>query len=216
VLPTLLIAEGVLALVGAFIGLSIGYISLTGYRETGSPALLRLASAFTLLFLGFICEALAIFGYVGILPILALATAFFTIASNFLETLGFFFLAFSYILNVRATQKTSIIPLILPLSLPIVQISAALKSISFYLLIYASIETAIAYAKTRRVETLVLSLGLIFLAVSELLRWISYIELSWPFWYSTSLVLKLIGLSTLLAPIVKFASLKGGVLKNGV
>jgi len=215
-LSTLLVAEGVLALLGAFIGLSIAYISLIGYRETGSPALLRLTSAFILLFLGFTCEALAVFGYVGVLPILALATAFFTIASSFLETLGFFFLAFSYILNVRATQKVSVMPLILPLSLPVIQISAALKSISFYLLIYAAVETAISYMKTRRAETLVLSLGLIFLAVSELIRWISYVELSWPFWYSTSLVLKLIGFSALLAPIVKFASLKGGVLKNGV
>jgi hypothetical protein len=215
-LSTLLVAEGVLALLGAFIGLSIAYISLIGYRETGSPALLRLTSAFILLFLGFTCEALAVFGYVGVLPILALATAFFAIASSFLETLGFFFLAFSYILNVRATQRVSVMPLILPLSLPVIQISAALKSISFYLLIYAAVETAISYMKTRRAETLVLSLGLIFLAVSELIRWISYVELSWPFWYSTSLVLKLIGFSALLAPIVKFASLKGGVLKNGV
>ncbi len=208
-MSTLLVAEGVLALVAAFIGLSIGYISLTGYREIGSPALLRLAAAFILLFLGFTFEALAIFGYVGVLPILALATASFIIASSFLETLGFFFLAFSYILNVRATQRALAVPLILPLSLTVVQISAALKSISFYLLIYASVETAIAYMKTRRVETLVLSLGLIFLALSELLRWISYVELSWPFWYSTSLILKLIGISTLVAPIVKFASLKG-------
>ena len=215
-MSTLLVAEGVLALLGAFIGLSIGYIALTGYRETGSPALLRLASAFILLFLGFTLEALAVFGYVGVLPILALATAFFTIASSFLETLGFFFLAFSYLLNVRATQRASIMPLILPLNLPVIQISAALKSISFYLLIYASAETAMAYGKTRRAETLVLSLGLIFLAVSELVRWISYVELSWPFWYSTSLILKLIGFSTLLAPILKFASLKRGVLKNGV
>jgi len=208
-LSTLLVAEGVLALVAAFIGLSIGYISLTGYREIGSPALLRLAAAFILLFLGFTFEALAIFGYVGVLPILALATASFIIASSFLETLGFFFLAFSYILNVRATQRALAVPLILPLSLTVVQISAALKSISFYLLIYASVETAIAYMKTRRAETVVLSLGLIFLALSELLRWISYVELSWPFWYSTSLILKLIGISTLVAPIVKFASLKG-------
>ncbi len=215
-MSTLLVAEGVLALIGAFIGLSIGYISLTGYREIGSPALLRLAAAFILLFLGFTFEALAIFGYVGVLPILALATASFIIASSFLETLGFFFLAFSYILNVRATQRALAVPLILPLSLTVVQISAALKSISFYLLIYASVETAIAYMKTRRAETLVLSLGLIFLALSELLRWISYVELSWPFWYSTSLILKLIGISTLVAPIVKFASLKGGVLRNGV
>jgi len=215
-LSTLLVAEGVLALVAAFIGLSIGYISLTGYREIGSPALLRLAAAFILLFLGFTFEALAIFGYVGVLPILALATASFIIASSFLETLGFFFLAFSYILNVRATQRALAVPLILPLSLTVVQISAALKSISFYLLIYASVETAIAYMKTRRAETVVLSLGLIFLALSELLRWISYVELSWPFWYSTSLILKLIGISTLVAPIVKFASLKGGVLRNGV
>ena len=130
-MSTLLVAEGALALLGAFIGLSIAYISLIGYRETGSPALLRLTSAFILLFLGFICEALAIFGYVGVLPILVLATAFFTIASSFLETLGFFFLAFSYVLNVRAIQRVSVMPLILPLSLPVIQISAALKSISF-------------------------------------------------------------------------------------
>ena len=215
-MSTLLVAEGALALLGAFIGLSIAYISLIGYRETGSPALLRLTSAFILLFLGFICEALAIFGYVGVLPILVLATAFFTIASSFLETLGFFFLAFSYVLNVRAIQRVSAMPLILPLSLPVIQISAALKSISFYLLIYAAVETAMSYMKTRRAETLVLSLGLIFLALSELIRWISYVELSWPFWYSSSLVLKLIGFSAFLAPIVKFASLKDGVLKNGV
>lgn len=215
-MSTLLVADGALALVGAFIGLCIGYISLTGYRETGSPALLRLASAFILLFLGFTCEAFAIFGYVGVLPVLALTTAFFTIASSFLETLGFFFLAFSYILNVRATQRASVMLLILPLSLPVIQISAALRSISFYLLIYASVETALAYMKTRRAETLVLSLGLTFLAISEFLKWISYVELSWPFWYTTSLILKLIGFSALLAPIIKFASLKGGVLKDGV
>jgi hypothetical protein len=212
----LLVVDGVLALIGAFIGLSIGYISLTGYRETGSPALLRLTSAFMFLFLGFTCESLAIFGYVGVIPILAFMAAFFTIASSFFEALGFFFLAFSYILNVRATQKALIMPLLLlPLSLPVIQISAALKSISFYLLIYGSLETAIAYIKTRRAETLVLSLGLVFLAISELLKWISYVELSWPFWYSTSLLLKLLGLSTLFAPLVRFASLKGD-LKNGI
>ena len=212
----LLVVDGVLALIGAFIGLSIGYVSLTGYRETGSPAFLRLTSAFMLLFLGFTCESLAVFGYVGVVPILAFTAAFFTIASSFFEALGFFFLAFSYILNVRATQKALIMPLfLLPLSLPVVQISAALKSISFYLLIYGSLETAIAYIKTRRAETLVLSFGLVFLAVSELLKWISYVELSWPFWYSTSLLLKLIGLSTLFAPLVRFASLRGD-LKNGV
>jgi len=215
-LSNLLVAEGVLALIAAFIGLSIGYISLSGYRETSSPALLRLAAAFILLFLGFTFEALAIFGYVGVLPLLALATASFIIASSLLETLGFFFLAFSYILNVRATQRTLAMPLILPLSQTVVQISAALKSISFYLLVYASVETAIAYMKTRRVETLVLSFGLIFLAVSELVRWISYVEFSWPFWYSVSLSLKVIGVSTLLAPIVKFVSLRRCVVRNGV
>ncbi|MEM3386697.1 MAG: hypothetical protein QXN08_03385 [Nitrososphaerales archaeon] len=208
---TLFIVDGVLALIGALIGLTIGYIALAGYRETGSPALLRLTSAFIFLFLGFTFEALAVFSYVSLIPIFALASSFFTVASSFLQAVGFFFLAFSHILNVRASQRALVMPLLLPLSMPVIQISAALKSISFYLLIYGSLETAIAYVKTRRAETLVLSLGLIFLAVSELAKWLSYVELSWPFWYSSSLILKVIGLSTLFVPIVKFASRRGVV-----
>lgn len=206
---TLVAVDGILASVGAVIGLLISYIALTGYRETGSPALLRLTSAFVFLFFGFTFEALATFSYVGVFPILTIAAAFFTVASSFLQAVGFFFLAFSHILNVKASQKALVMSLLLPLSLPVIQISAALKSISFYLLIYGSLETAIAYVRTRRAETLVLSLGLIFLAVSELVKWLSYVELSWPFWYSSSLLLKVIGLSTLFAPIVKFATRRG-------
>lgn len=211
----LAIVDGSLALIGALIGLSIGYIALVGYKETGSPALLRLSSAFVCLFLGFTLEALAVFSYVGLLPIFALA-AFFIVASSFLQTLGFFFLAFSHMLNVRAFQRALITPLLLPLSISVIQVSAAFKSISFYLLIYGSLETAIAYIRTRRAETLVLAVGFVSLALSEFVRWLSYIELSWPFWYSTSLILRVIGLATLFIPIIKFARSREVVVQNGL
>ena len=206
---SLSIVEGVLGLVGGLMGLSIGTISFTGYRKTGSPVLLRLTLAFVLLFLGFTFEAFTSIIYGGMIPISFITLTSLAIVASLLETAGYFFLAFSHIMGVRASVITAvIIPLMIPLGMPAFQVSAALESLSFYLLLYGALETGIAFVRARRFETMIISLGLALLAVSEFVRWVSYLYPLEPIWIPISLSLKIVGFATLFIPVVKFVTRK--------
>ena len=203
--PSLLVVEGILGLIGGLIGLSIGYFSLTGYRKTGSPTLLRLAFAFFFLFVGFTVESIANFSYSGYIPLFAISISILILLSVFLETIGYFFLAFSHVIDVRSSKRFALlIPLIIPLNIQALQMSAILGSISFYLLLYGSLETGLSYFRVRKVETLLISLGLSLLAISEFVGWVSYLNISDAFMYLLSILLRVVGFSSLLLSVIKF------------
>jgi hypothetical protein len=207
---TLTLVEGVLGLVGGLMGLSIGTISFIGYRKTGSPALLRLTLAFVLLFLGFTFEALTSLIYGGMMPISFNVLTTIAIVASLLETAGYFFLAFSHIIAVRTSVSAVVVTslLMIPLGMPAFQISAALESLSFYLLLYGALETGIAFVHSRRSETMIISLGLALLAISEFVRWVSYLYPLEPPWIPISLSLKILGFATFFIPVVKFVTRK--------
>src|SRR3989442_13062596 len=84
-----------LQFVGAFVSFSIAYVSLRGLRETESPTLLRLATAFFFLAFGFVVQGLVGLGTEASIPgIASFATTMF-ISGQPLETTGYFFFTFS-------------------------------------------------------------------------------------------------------------------------
>src|SRR5215471_6573963 len=106
--PDLSFIEVFLQFVGAFVSISIATVAFKGYRQTESQSLLRLATAFAFLGVGFLVE-----GVVGI----GQATALFTsavIAGLLLETTGYFFLAFSHAIDVTLARRTGIALLVFP------------------------------------------------------------------------------------------------------
>ena len=203
----LALTESILGVIGAGIGFSVGYIALKGYRETGSPAFLRLAAAFFMLFVGFLVSALVGSSVVEtspgtpillmlipaqILPLLIVAAASF-------EAVGYFFLAFSHVVNVRAGGA---LPL---LFIPLFTVEAALKSLSMYFLFYGFLETTIGYLKSRRAVTLGIAIGLGLLGFGELLRWMVFLFPPGDALLAASVGFKVSGLSTLLVPVLQFA-----------
>lgn len=209
--PTLLFIEDILQLLGGIIGLTIGYIALNGYKETGSRSLLRLSAAFFFLSIGFFFSGIAGFTGSGFLQPLASAIALFIIPAAVFETTGYFFLAFSHALDVRAGRKHMRQILFIPLF----TVNAALKSLSLYFLIYGVTETIISYIKSRRIMTMVISIGLSFLAFGEFIRWISLLYPQGDVLMLFSLVLRICGLTILFIPVVRFSFMEvqiGGAL----
>ena len=104
----LLLLENVLQFVGAFVAFSIALVSYKGVRQTKSSSLLRLAAAFVFLGAGFLLEGLYGFSSLALLPGFEVSLTTLLISGLFLETAGYFFLAFSHMLDV-AFDKLSLI-----------------------------------------------------------------------------------------------------------
>ncbi|MFQ6135018.1 MAG: hypothetical protein ACE5KU_04305 [Nitrososphaerales archaeon] len=204
--PNLILFEDLLYLVGAFIGFSVAYVSYHGYRDTESPTMLRLSIAFLLLGGGFTLSGIVGLASLGVLPYITLVISVLVLGAGLLEAAGYFFLAFSHIMNVRGFEKAGAAsPITLSAAVPV----AALKSVSLYFLLYGVIETVIAYFRVRRFETLTIAIGLGMIASAEFIRWTSFLYPSVAAILVVSLVVKIMGFSTLYVPVVKFASLGG-------
>ena len=203
----LLVFENILQFFGALIGLSIATIAIKGYQRTRSPTLLRLSLAFLLLFVSFMAEALVGLNALGILPQLAFLISVLISMAAFFEAAGYFFLALSHMINVRTTTGIRVAPF---LALPLVNLPAALQSLSLFFLLYGAIETGISYFKMRKAETLLIAFGLCFIAVGMLLSWTSLLSQLSMTLLLLSLCFKIIGLSTLFLPVLKFSMASGG------
>ncbi|MEE9586054.1 MAG: hypothetical protein V3W09_04055 [Nitrososphaerales archaeon] len=204
--PNLILIEDLLYLVGAFIGFSVAYVSYQGYRDIGSPTMLRLTIAFLLLGGGFTLSGIVGLADLGVLPYITLLISSLVLGASLLEAAGYFFLAFSHMMNVRGFGKGGMNSTItLSAAIPV----AALKSVSLYFLMYGVIETVIAYFKVRRFETLTIAIGLGLIAAAEFIRWTSYLYPSIATILILSLVIKVLGFSTLYIPVLRFASLRG-------
>ena len=214
--------EGLLYLVGSFIGYRVLRIAREGYRNTRSPTLLRLTISFIALTIGFFITA-----FTYIFPIffqltfqsnfilnlrldflgisIALTSLFFIIAASF-ELLGYFILALGH--GIKSYQKTTMAPIAYGF-LTTVSVLSILKSISFVFLLYGAFETLLSYLEAKKRPILFMFLGFTALAAGEFIRWLAlfYSGLS-PLMISSILV-KLIGFIMLYTPVSTFNTYKG-------
>nr|AIF15970.1 hypothetical protein [uncultured marine thaumarchaeote KM3_72_A09] len=199
-LPMYLLEE-YLAIVGAALGFLIAYVSYRGYKQTRSPTLLRLGAAFLLLGISYSFTGFHGLAANGLLPNFAILVGTFAVLAYSLETAGYFFLAFSHMLNVKGLKRGSFVPLVV---FSPGAIAAGLKSLSFYFLLYGVTETLLSYVRTRNRGTLVIAAGLAMLATGEFTRWIGFFYGPASDLVLLSVFVKVVGLSTLVVPIMKF------------
>jgi len=204
----LLMLENVLQFVGAFVAFSIAFVSYKGVKKTRSSSLLRLAAAFVFLGAGFMLEGLYGFSSLNLLPGYEVSLATLLIAGLFLETAGYFFLAFSHMLDVVFDKRMGVMLALFPL-MAINQSSLAvvLTSLSFYFILYGVVETLFSYSKNRNPNTLLIASGLAVLAGGW---WISLVSPDGLLLNIIQLLMKEVGLVTLFIPVLKFSFTKKG------
>ncbi len=213
---SLILIQIVLEFIGVFVSLSIAYVASKGLRQTQSPAMLRLATAFTFLGFGFLVQGLV--GMSGFLPTLpALTTtmlAALVVVGTLMETAGYFFLAFSHALDVILSKRLGIALMLVPVvSMSVTQATDVLGILSFYFILYGVVETVTAYARTKRPDTLLIAAGLSLLGVGT---FVPLLSLLYPQVYVLSLVqiiIKEVGLMILFIPVLSYAV--GGAKGNG-
>jgi hypothetical protein len=208
--------EDILEFIGVFVSSSIAYVAYMGLKQTRSPALLRLATAFTFLGFGFLVEALAgLDGVISTIPALATtAIAGLVIAGPVMETTGYFFLAFSHAVDVVFSKRLGATLIVFPvISVSLIQATDTLSILSFYFILYGVVETVYAYVRNRKPDTLLTATALTFLGAGT---FIPVLSLLYPEVYLLSLVqiiLKEMGLLILFIPVLNYAL--GGTRING-
>lgn len=195
--------ENILNLIGFLVGLSIGIISLIGFRNTGSPTLFRLTIAFLSISLGFFVMWS---GYM-IEDFIIKSGSIEKWIQTFgivIQTIGYFFIAFSHSIKSffpksRYFRSVGIFPLFLVSS---VQLEHIFRSISFILLAYGAIETLLSYLENKNKGAISVAIGLAMLAFGEFLGWYSFVFPE-SILYSASIIIKIGGLVALFIPISK-------------
>ncbi|CDI06125.1 hypothetical protein [Candidatus Nitrosotenuis uzonensis] len=196
-----LFLESILNLIGFVVGLVIGIISAIGYRNTGSPTLFRLTLAFLSISAGFIIMWIG--QMVGTYTAPQEVRWVQTVGIG-VQTIGYFFIAFSHTIKSffpKSNYLRSIV--ILPLFLiSFVSIENIIRSFSFILLIYGSIETIMSYFESRRRTALFVAAGLGALAFGEFLGWY-YFVFPQSVLNVVSITVKIAGLLMLFVPVTK-------------
>jgi hypothetical protein len=163
-------------LVGLAISVFIGRFAYSGYSAVGSPNLLRLTIAFISISAGFVMLASALF--VG--PEVSVAMETGGLAA---QAVGYFFIAMSHGLKSSfdfLPSKHGAALLLVPFTtapfiIPGNSIEHLVRSISFILLVYVSIETIASYMQSRKSSTLMIGSGLSTLAAAEIVAWYGFI-----------------------------------------
>jgi hypothetical protein len=205
----LVMLENVLQFVGAFVAFSIAVVSYKGVRKTRSSSLLRLAAAFVFLGAGFLLEGLYGFSLLNLLPgSFEVSLATLLIAGLFLETAGYFFLAFSHMLDVVFDKKMGVMLAVFPLmAINQGSLEVVLTSLSFYFILYGVVETLFAYSKNRNPDTLLIATGLAVIACGW---WVSLVTPGGLLLNIIQLLMKEVGLVALFIPVLKFSLIKKG------
>jgi hypothetical protein len=195
--------ENILNLIGFLVGLSIGIMSLIGFRNTGSPTLFRLTIAFFSISLGFFVIWVGYMAEDLIIKSGSIAKWVQTLGIA-IQTVGYFFIAFSHSIKSffpksRYFRSIGVFPLFLISS---VQIEHIFRAVSFILLAYAAIETMLSYFENRKKGTISVSVGLSLLALGEFLGWYSFLFPESILYY-VSMIIKIGGLIALFIPVSK-------------
>ncbi len=191
-------------LIGLVISILIGRFAYVGYTVVASPNLLRLTLAFVSISVGFVLLAASLFD-----P----ANRMIATSGLAAQAVGYFFIAMSHGLKSsfdfapRPSGTFLIIPLaVAPLVIPGNSIEHIIRSISFILLVYVSIETMASYMQAMRSSTLMIGSGIGALAVAELVAWYDFI---YPgSFFFAALIIKVAGFGLMFIPFSKFG-LKG-------
>jgi hypothetical protein len=205
--------ETALNLLGFVVGLALGIFSYIGFKNTGSPTLFRLNIAFFSIGIGF---GVVGFGYMiesFILNYAQLDSWIQTLGIG-IQTIGYFFIAFSHGIKSFFPKSRYFKSIIFPLFIiPGNSIEHIIRSISFILLVYGTIETIMSYMENRKRSTIFVAAGLGLLALGEFLGWYS-IVFPKSILYFISLSTKIIGLGALFVPISQ-VPLRGGMKLGG-
>lgn len=202
-----LLFELPLNILGLGISAFIGRFAYCGYTTIASPNLLRLTLAFVSIAAGFTLTTIGFFTgeYAYVFMTMGLAA----------QTTGYFFIAFSHSLKSFdfappfSHRYFAFMPMALTsFIIPGNSIEHIIRSISFILLAYTTIETLASYLQSKWISTLITGLGLGSLTLSELLAWYGFIYPGSVF-YFVALTIKVAGFSLLLVPFSKFGLTSG-------
>lgn len=212
--------ELVMNVLGMGISIIIGRFAYTGYSNIASPTLLRLTFAFVSIAAGFAVLLGALFIDAG-----EYARTIMTIGLGS-QAVGYFFIAFSH--SIKSFELggrwkgNSASAFVAPPFIMLSQVASAaasivipgnsiehlIRSISFILLVYVSIETMASYMQSRKTTTLMIGLGLGMLALAELMAWYSFIFPGSIFYY-VAITVKVAGFALLFVPFSRYGLRSG-------
>lgn len=195
--------ENILNLIGFVVGLAIGLMSYIGFKNTGSPTLFRLTLAFLSISVGFFIVWSGYMAEDFVIQTGQIERWVQTLGIA-VQTIGYFFIAFSHSIKSffpksRYFRSVGILPLFL---VSIVHIEHIFRSVSFILLVYASIETILSYIEGKKKGTIFVATGLALLAFGEFLGWYSFVFPESILYY-VSILIKIAGLISLFIPVSK-------------
>jgi len=195
--------ENILNLIGFVVGLAIGLMSYIGFKNTGSPTLFRLTLAFLSISVGFFIVWSGYMAEDFVIQTGQIERWVQTLGIA-VQTVGYFFIAFSHSIKSffpksRYFRSVGILPLFL---VSLVHIEHIFRSVSFILLVYASIETILSYIEGKKKGTIFVATGLALLAFGEFLGWYSFVFPESILYY-LSILIKIAGLISLFIPVSK-------------
>jgi len=192
--------ETALNLLGFVVGLVLGIFAYIGFKNTGSPTLFRLNIAFFSIGIGF---GVVGFGYLiesFVLNYIKIDMWIQTLGLG-IQTVGYFFIAFSHGIKSFFPKSRYFKSIVMPLFIiPGNSIEHIIRSISFILLVYGTIETVMSYMENRKTSTIFVATGLGLLALGEFLGWYSVVFPK-SVLYFISISTKIAGLGALFIPI---------------
>lgn len=201
-----------LQFIGVFVCFSIAYVAFRGVRHTESSSLLRLATAFVFLGFGFLVEGLV--GLDQFVPYLPLTATAIVVGGLLLETTGYFFLAFSHVVDVMLAKRMGPALLFFPIiTLSGTELQNVLSFFAFYFILYGVVETMYSYARTKRPDTLFIALGLSLISAGTFFQWLSLLYQYVGVLSLLQIILQEMGLLMLFTPVLGFA--KRGVKVDG-
>ena len=210
--PSMELIQNILQFIGVFVSFSVAYVAYRGVKQTESSSLLRLATAFIFLGFGFLVEGLV--GLGQIFPNEPISTTAVVVGGLLLETTGYFFLAFSHVVDVLLSKRLGAALLVVPvITLTSTQLADVLSILSFYFVLYGVVETVYSYARTRKPDTLLIAMGLSLIGVGTFLQWLSLLYQYVGVLSLLQIILQEMGLLMLFTPVLRFAA--GGVKVNG-
>lgn len=195
--------ENLLNLIGFAVGIVIGTVSYIGFRNTGSPTLFRLTIAFFAIGFGFMImwlgQTFDEFIYKTDQDLRWMQTVGIGV-----QTVGYFFIAFSHTIKSffpksKYLRSVGGVPLFL---ISFISIENIIRSISFILLVYGSIETIMSYFESRRKTTILVAAGLGALAFGEFIGWY-YFVFPQSILNIVSISTKIAGLIMLFIPVTR-------------